>query len=225
MRKSSKILAIVFLLTAGGLVFWSTQRDEAEIEAAVLARVEGATAERQQEIEEELAEARRAMEDAFAQRRQALTDSLAAREAALDSARTALEHPVFFRLTAADVEQVLRRMGVDYERGTDDDNDPKFTFRLATYTATLYFYGCNDADACTSLRIYGGFKLNEPPGQDVINEWNRTKRYATAYLSESGAARIDNDLIVEGGITLGAVEKFILNFRDRLEEFADHIDF
>ena len=31
MRKSSKVLAVVFLLVAGGLVFWSTMRDDAEI--------------------------------------------------------------------------------------------------------------------------------------------------------------------------------------------------
>ena len=240
MRKSSKVLAVVFLLAAGGLVFWSTRRDTTEIQAAVEARVEQATADRRREIEEDLAERKRDLEAAFAdkerelqesiaEREQALADTLAAREQAvaqriaeLDEAMAGVEHPVFFRLKADTVAQVLRRMGLDYERGEDDDGDPKFDFKLATYDVVLYFYGC-EAEGCTSLRIYAGFPTT--PSQETILEWGRNKRYATAYLNKDGRARLDSDLIVKGGVTLGAVEAFILNFRDRLGEFAEHIDF
>ena len=240
MRKSSKVLAIVFLLVAGGLVFWSTKRDSTEIEAAVEARVEQATADRRQEIENEFAERKRVLEEEYAEREREIEEEYAAREraqqdslvqwrvglaermAALDSARAALENPVYFRLNAAEVAQVLRGMGLDYTQGTDDDGDPKFEFKLATYNVVLYFYGCED-EGCTSLRIYAGFDTT--PSQEKILEWGRNKRYATAYLNNDGKARLDSDLIIKGGITLGALEAFILNFRDRVDEFADHIDF
>ena len=240
MRKSSKVLAVVFLLVAGGLVFWTTRRDANEIEAAVVAQVEQATADRRREIEEELVEERRALEAEFAgkerelqetlaQREQALADTLAAREQAverrmaeLDAAMARLEHPVYFRIHADTLAQVLRRMGLTFERGEDNDGEPKFEFKLATYTVTLFTNDCEE-DACTNLRIYAGF--NTSPSQETILEWGRNKRYATAYLNNDGKARLDNDLIIKGGITLGAVEAFILNFRDRLGEFADHIDF
>ena len=240
MRKSSKVLAVVFLIVAGGLVFWSTRRDSNEIQAAVEARVEEATADGRREIEEELAERQRDLEaefadkerellEASARREQALADTLAAHEqsverrlAELDAAMARLEHPVYFRLHADTIGQVLRRMGLDYERGEDDDGDPKFEFKLATYTVTLFSNDCED-DACTNLRIYAGF--NTTPSQETILEWGRNKRYATAYLNNDGKARLDNDLIIKGGITLGALEAFILNFRDRLGEFAEHIDF
>lgn len=231
MRKSSKILAILFLIVAGGLVYWATQKDEAEINAAVEARVLVATTEREQELDALLAERREALEAEFAGRERMLVDSLTSREAeiqrrlaSLDSAMHALDEPVYFRLHADTVEQVLRRMGLDFERSTDDDGNPKLAFRLATYPATLFFHDC-EAESCTNLRIYGGFDMDDPPTVEHINEWNRTKRYATAYIRDGGGLSLDNDLVIKGGVTLLAVEDFIINFRNRLSEFARHIDF
>lgn len=227
MRKSSKVLAILFLMVAGGLVFWSTQKGEAEIQAAVEARLEPTRAEQERALEAAYAERQRALEEEYAEREQALADTLAAREqavrdrlAALDSARAGVDTPVYYRLDADAVEPVLRRMGLDYERGVDNEGIPKFDFRLATYNVVLYFYTCEDEE-CASLRLYAGFDTTPTP--ETILEWGRTKRFATAYLNEDGKARLDSDLIVTGGITLGAVEAFILNFRDRLTEFAVHL--
>ncbi len=231
MRKHSKTLAILFLIVAGGLVFYTTNKDEAEIQAAVEDRVVEATADQEQELEASYAKRQRALEQEFAEREQALADTLAAREqalgkrlAALDSARTRVETPVYYRLSAQTIEQVLRRMGLDYESSVDDDGDPKFEFKLATYNVVIYTNGCEEK-GCANLRIYASFSLNESPSVETINAWNRTKRYATAYLSEEGKARLDNDLVIKGGVTLGAVEDFIVNFRDRLNEIAAHIEF
>ncbi len=229
MRKHSKTLAILFLIGAGGLVFYATNRDEAEIQVAVEEQVVEATAEREQELEASYAKRQRALEAEYAASEQAVSETLATREEALhrglaelDSARAALETPVYYRLSAETMEQVLRRMGLDYERGEDDDGDPKFEFKLATYNVVIYTNGCEE-EGCANLRIYAGFDTK--PSPEIIIEWGRTKRYATAYLSEEGKARLDNDFVIKGGVTLGAVEDFIINFRNRLTEFAAHIDF
>ncbi len=229
MRKHSRILAILFLIVAGGLVFYATNKDETEIQSAVEERVVEAITEREQELEASYAKRQRALEQEFAQREQALADTLAAREqairerlAALDSARVRVETPVYYLLSAETIEQVLRRMGLDYESSVDDDGDPKFEFKLATYNVVIYTNGCEE-EGCANLRIYAGFDTT--PSQETILEWSRTKRYATAYLSEEGKARLDNDFVIKGGVTLGAVEDFIINFRNRLTEFAAHIDF
>lgn len=230
MRKYSKVLAIVFLLVAGGLVLWATQKDEAEIQAAVEQRVVGATADREREVEDELAARKQALEDEYAERQQVLADTLAAREAvyrarlAERDSVIASRKPIYYRLDVETIEQVLRRMGLDFETSEDDDGDPKFEFKLATYNVVIYTYSCEEA-GCANLRIYASFSLNVPPSVETINEWNRTRRYATAWLSEEGKARVDNNLVIQGGVTLDAVEDFIINFRDRLSEFATHIDF
>ena len=229
MRKHSRILAILFLMVAGGLFFYTTKKDEAEIQVAVEDRVDEVMAEREREMEAELVERKRSLEAQYAASGQAVSETLATREEALqrglaqlDSARAALETPVYYLLSVETMEQVLRRMGLDYESSVDDDGDPKFEFKLATYNVVIYTNGCEE-EGCANLRIYAGFDTK--PSPETIIEWGRTKRYATAYLSEEGKARLDNDFIVKGGITLGAVEAFILNFRDRLGEFATHIDF
>ena len=229
MRKHSRILAILFLIVAGGLVFYATNKDEAEIQAAVEEQVVEAIAEREQELEASYAKRQRALEAQYAAGEQAVSETLATREEALqrglaelDSARAALENPVYYRLSAQTIEQVLRRMGLDYESSVDDDGDPKFEFKLATYDVVIYTNACEE-EGCANLRIYAGFDTK--PSPEIIIEWGRTKRYATAYLSEEGKARLDNDFVVKGGVTLGAVDAFILNFRDRLGEFATHIGF
>ncbi|MFQ5568368.1 MAG: YbjN domain-containing protein [Rhodothermales bacterium] len=209
MRTSSKVLVFVFFVVAAGLIYVVNKADEDEISAAVEARLEEAVAEQE-----------RALADTLAAREQAVQ----ARLAALDSAIARVSEPAYFRLSADVIARVLERMGMDYERGVDNQGDPKFTFRLATYRVTMYFYGCEE-EGCTSLQLFASFTLNDPPTTDLMNEWNKSKRYGTAYINDSGNACLDNDLIIKGGITLGAVEAFIVNFRNRLNEYTRHIGF
>ena len=205
MRRSSKILAIVFLVVAAGLVYWASRADEQEIRGQVEARLAEAVTKREQELAEQ-------------------EKGIQARVAELDSALANVEEPVYRRLTAEEVDQVLRRMGVAHERTTDAQGDPKFSFKLATYDVYLFFYGCEEA-GCTSLRVASCFELDGPASYDLLMGWNNQKRFSTAYRGESGSACLDTDLIVRGGIALGAVDQFLYTFRDRLGEFAAHIGY
>lgn len=205
MRKSSKVLVFVFFAVAAGLAFFGTRMDEVEIAAAVEERLKGVVAER----EEGLAEQEKAIQQ---------------RVAALDSAIARVEEPVLTRVTAAQVETLLKRMGMVYEVGVDEHDDPLITLTLASYETKMYFYGCEE-EGCTSIRLWAGFNLNTPPTIETLNEWNRTKRYSTAYLNTNDTACLDTDLIISGGVTLAEVEAFIRNFRDRLGEYTTHIGF
>jgi len=220
MRKSSKFLAILFLLVAGGLVFFVTKKDEAEILAAVEAQVVDATAVREQQLADDFAARERALADTLTVREQAVRDRLAA----LDAARENVDTPVYYRITADVAEGVLRRLGLAYERSLDDQGDPQFTFALATYNTTLFFYGCEE-EGCASLRLYAHFSMDTAPSLETINDWNNRKRFTQAYINSSGNAALDSDLVVQGGVALGAVETFVLTFRDLLSEFATHIGF
>ncbi len=212
MRTSSKILAFIFFIVAGGLVYFVNKADEDEINTTVEERLQAAFAEREQALNERAD----AIETELAERQQAL-------EARLDSALTRQEQPIYSLIKADSVESALRRMGLAFERSTDDDGDPKLSFKLATYNVTLFFYSCQEDAGCESLRLYAGFDLENPPTTETINEWNRTKRYSTAYLNDRDWACLDEDLRISGGVSLDAVEKFILNYRERLTEYARHI--
>lgn len=181
----------------------ASRADEAEIKAAVQERLAAATAE--QEV-------------AFEEREKQLD----ARAAALEEARARVEEPVLTRVTPKMVEAVLQGMGVSYQRSVDSQGDPMFSFKLSTYDVAMYSYDCN-ADGCASLRLFAGFRMDEPPTVEHINAWNRTKRFSTAYLDSEDDPCLDEDLIVNGGVTAGAIEQFILNYRTRLNEFTAHI--
>lgn len=204
-RTATKYLVLVFFVVAAGLVYLANREDEGEIAAQVEERVEEAVAKREQEIGE---------------REEALNERLEE----LRIAREELDNPIYTTLNADHIEEVLTRMGVTYEIGEDDQGDPQFDFRLSTYKVWLYFYGCEE-EGCTSIRLYSGFDMDDPPSVERINEWNKTKRFSTAYISNSGNVCLDDDLVVRGGITIGAVERFILTFRDRLNEYTAHIGY
>lgn len=202
MRNSSKILAILFLVVAAGLVYWTTRADETEIQAQVEERLVEAATKQEAEAEQRVRE----------------------RLAALDSAIVLSQQPVFARLTADHFEEVLRRMGVAYTREVDEGGDPRFSVKLATYDVTLYSYSCDEA-GCATWRLAVCFVLDEKPSLEAINTWNNTKRFSTAFRSDTGDACLDTDLIARGGVTIGAIEAFLLNFRDRLGEFTSHIGY
>ncbi len=215
-RTSSKVLLFFVFVVAGGLIWIATRANDAEIDAAVAEQLQEAYAAQ----ERTLAEQQETLEAEFAEKEKALEE----RAEALETAIANVEEPVFYAVTPAHVEAVLQKMGMQYEQGVDGDDDPKFTFKLATYDVTMYFYGCQ-VGGCTSLRLYSGFNLNDPIDADHLNEWNRTKRFGTGYRTNSGAFALDEDLIVKGGVTAGAIEQFLIYYRDRLNEFTTHIGF
>lgn len=221
MRKSSKILVFIFFAVAAGLIFFVNKADESEIMAAVEQRTAEAVAER----ERALAEREQTLADTLAAREARLVADFQARQAALDSALQQIDDPVYHSVDGSLVVQILRRMGLDPELGTEDDGDPKLTFTLSTFNATMFFYGCTDGAACRSLRLFVGFNLITPPTLELLNEWNRTKRFGTAYRNNKNWACLDADLIVHGGIRASTIEAYVRNYRDRLAEFARHIDF
>lgn len=203
MRKSSKILVFVFFAVAAGLAFLATQMDEDEIAAAVEQRLGEAVAEREKDLEEQ-------------------EKTIQQRVAALDSAIARVEEPVLTRITAEQVETRLKRLGLAYEVGVDNYDDPLITLTLASYETKMFFYDCAE-EGCASIRLYTRFDLSTSLSVETVNAWNQKKRFSTAYINEDGVACLDTDLIIRGGVTLYEVDAFILNFRDRLGEYAAHI--
>ena len=202
MRKSSKILVFIFFAVAAGLVFLATQMDEDEIAAAVEQRLGVAVAEREKSLVEQ-------------------EQTIQQRVAELDSAIARVEQPVLMRITAEQVENRLKQLGLAYEVGVDNYDDPLITFTLASYETKLFFYDCAE-EGCASIRLYTRFATTSA-SVETVNAWNQKKRFSTAYLNEDGVACLDTDLIVRGGVTLAEVDAFVLNFRDRLGEYAAHL--
>lgn len=77
---------------------------------------------------------------------------------------------------------------------TDSDGDPKIASRVSDSTYSVYFFGCDDGKDCTSIQFGAGYNLTIGMKAATINEWNRKKRFAKAYLDDEGDPFLEMDV-------------------------------
>ena len=83
---------------------------------------------------------------------------------------------------------------------TQSNGDPKITGKIEGVTYQVFFMNCTDNSACEDLNFYAGF-LDNKQTLEVINSWNRDKRFGKAYLDSDLDAVIEFDLNLEHGVT------------------------
>lgn len=109
------------------------------------------------------------------------------------------------------------------ELGKDSVGDPMVTGRLSNIHYVIFFYGCNDAGKqCDSLQFRASWSV-DGVSQDLMNEWNRTKRFGKAYLNEEGNARIEMNVNLDYGVSAENLNDTFDWWRIALEEFLAHL--
>ena len=83
---------------------------------------------------------------------------------------------------------------------TQTNGDPKITGKIEGVTYQVFFMNCTDNTACEDLNFYAGF-LDNKQTLDVINAWNRDKRFGKAYLDSDLDAVVEFDVNLEHGVT------------------------
>jgi len=83
---------------------------------------------------------------------------------------------------------------------TQDSGDPKISGKIEGVTYQVYFMNCTENKDCEDLNFYAGF-LDNKQTLEVINAWNRDKRFGKAYLDSDLDAVIEFDLNLEHGIS------------------------
>jgi len=117
----------------------------------------------------------------------------------------------------------LQNAGYKATLGKDDSGDPIVRSSSGGSNFAIFFYGCTKNTDCRTIQFFAGY-TDRKPSLSRINEWNTTKRFGRAYLTDSGAARIEMDVdLDDGGISR-------LLFEDNLEfwvllmgQFEKHI--
>ncbi|GAA5335473.1 YbjN domain-containing protein [Thermus hydrothermalis] len=134
----------------------------------------------------------------------------------------ALGQGVVKGLGERDLEALLRQAGIPFAR-TDQG---EYRLEMAGLKKVwLYLDYCQE-EVCGILSLSAGFTLDEPPSWEVVNAWNRERRFSRAYLDEEGDVWLEADLDLTGGVSLGAVLVFLELFAEEsLPEFMDHIGF
>lgn len=83
---------------------------------------------------------------------------------------------------------------------TQSNGDPKISGKVEGVTYQVFFMNCTNGTNCEDLNFYAGFRDNKPT-LEVINAWNRDKRFGKAYLDSDLDAVIEFDLNLVHGVT------------------------
>jgi hypothetical protein len=83
---------------------------------------------------------------------------------------------------------------------TQSNGDPKITGKIEGVTYQVFFMNCTNNTNCEDLNFYAGF-LDNKQTLDVINAWNRDKRFGKAYLDSDLDAVVEFDVNLEHGVT------------------------
>jgi Putative bacterial sensory transduction regulator len=108
---------------------------------------------------------------------------------------------------------------------TQSNGAPKVSGRINGVTYTVYFMNCSDAGKdCEDLNFYSGFADNKPT-MDLINAWNRDKRFGKAYLDSDLDAVVEFDLNLEHGVTRDNVDAAFELWSLILDQYTTYIGY
>ncbi len=131
-------------------------------------------------------------------------------------------------ITATDANVVMKAMqdfGLVATMGVDGQGDPKVSSRVSDTKFSVYFYGCQDNDNCSSILIKAGYDLNNGISALKINEWNREKRFAKAYIDDEGDPFLEMDINLDfDGVGNKNFEDTLDWWRLLVEDFEEFID-
>lgn len=128
-------------------------------------------------------------------------------------------------LTGADTEAVLasaRGIG-EATLSTQPNGDPLINGQVEGTSYQIYFRNCTGNEDCEDLNFYAGF--SSKPTLEVINTWNRDKRFSRAYIDEVGDAAVEMDLDMVAGVTPDYLESQIGLWPQIIAGFEAHIGY
>ncbi len=96
------------------------------------------------------------------------------------------------------VVSALLDAGYSAKLGTDAVGDPMITSSVGGTSFQIFFYNCVQHKACATVQFHSGYDL-ENPGLELINNWNRTQRFARGYLDKENDPILEMDLDLDDG--------------------------
>lgn len=153
-----------------------------------------------------------------------LTKTLAALAITFGTASAAVADNV----TAANPQSLMsffESEGAPAKLVEDNVGDPKIELKHYSTDFSVYFYGCDSGKSCDAIQFFSGYATEGKVAIATINEWNTDRRFARAYLTDDGAARIEYDIYTGAdGITTEDFAEIFEIWVDLLGNFEKHID-
>jgi hypothetical protein len=105
---------------------------------------------------------------------------------------------------------------------TEPNTPKKITGEISGITYELAFLNCDDTGAaCEDINFYAFFA--DTPPVEHINEWNRVRRFGSAYVDDQARASIEYDINLEHGITEDNMRADFAVWQAILDEFSNYV--
>jgi hypothetical protein len=126
---------------------------------------------------------------------------------------------IYTQVTSNVVEQILRKMDVQFQKKDYGDGEAMYSFTLNGQAMRLWNYGGRD------LMVDGKFRV---VSVDAINRYNVDSKFlrAVAYAATKDVApytALESNLDCVGGVTEEIVRAFIANFPGDAKHFANYL--
>ena len=132
---------------------------------------------------------------------------------------------VYYAVDTSLLGSILYNMGIDYElRHTSTTGSPYFAIKYHNITLKITFYDWSESlDGYVSLMFYAAWRAYGSVSITDVNQWNAAMRGGRAYLDGDQDPVVEQDYLIEGGITWQNIENVILRFCNYAELFQEYI--
>jgi hypothetical protein len=122
--------------------------------------------------------------------------------------------------------RALQDGGYAARLGTDKVGDPMITSGVSGTSFQIYFYNCTNHQQCATVTFHSGYDLNSSPSLERMNEWNRGKRFARAYLDKENDPILEMDVdLDDGGLSAALFIDNLEFWASLLGEFEKHVGY
>jgi hypothetical protein len=108
-------------------------------------------------------------------------------------------------------------------RQPDDDQGPWIRGELDGTIYTISFLNCQQATNCTSIQFRAWWNSEGAHTLEMMNDWNRQRRFSDAYIDSRGNATIEYDVNLAGGVTAVNFDDTVQWWQAVLREFRSSV--
>ncbi len=117
----------------------------------------------------------------------------------------------------------MQNAGYKATLSKDSTGDPLISSSSGGSNFSIFFFGCTKNTDCRTIQFFAGYS-DRKPTLSMMNDWNSKKRFARAYVADSGNARIEMDLdLDDGGISTKLFEDNLEFWVAVMGAFEKHI--
>jgi|SRR5690606_21520294 hypothetical protein len=125
-------------------------------------------------------------------------------------------------VTAAEVAAALQAKGYKAQIGRDQAGDPMITSALQGANFRVMFYSCEGA-RCAAIQFATAFDMDKGLTYELINRWNRERRFGRAFLDDEMDPYVEYDVDFEVGATTEAIENAVDVWESVVPAFMRHV--